>query len=56
MEEKSRETTPVVPPMANDLTAALVAPAISQSVSSPGPLAAQPGTHSMFAVARKDDR
>uniref|UniRef100_A0A8C7BCM7 Mitotic checkpoint serine/threonine-protein kinase BUB1 n=1 Tax=Neovison vison TaxID=452646 RepID=A0A8C7BCM7_NEOVI len=56
MGEKPRETTPVVPPMANVVTATLVSPAISQSVSPPGPLAAQPGTDSMFAVTRKDDR
>ncbi|XP_022376263.1 mitotic checkpoint serine/threonine-protein kinase BUB1 isoform X4 [Enhydra lutris kenyoni] len=56
MEEKPRETTPVVPPMANAVTATLVSPAISQSVSPPVPLAAQPGTDSMFAVTRKDDR
>lgn len=57
MGEKPGETTPIVPlPTANTVTAALVSPAISQSVSPRVPLAAQPVTDSMFTVARKDDR
>ncbi|XP_011232841.1 mitotic checkpoint serine/threonine-protein kinase BUB1 isoform X2 [Ailuropoda melanoleuca] len=57
MGEKPGETNPIVPlPTANTVTAALVSPAISQSVSPRVPLAAQPVTDSMFTVARKDDR
>ncbi|XP_027477892.1 mitotic checkpoint serine/threonine-protein kinase BUB1 [Zalophus californianus] len=56
MGEKPRETTPVVPPVADAVTAALVSPAINQSIPPPLPLAAQPGTDSMFTVVRKDDR
>ncbi|XP_025723958.1 mitotic checkpoint serine/threonine-protein kinase BUB1 [Callorhinus ursinus] len=56
MGEKPRETTPVVPPVADAVTATLVSPAINQSIPPPLPLAAQPGTDSMFTVVRKDDR
>lgn len=54
--EKPREATPVIPPMANAVTAAFVSPAISQSLFPPVPLPAQPVTDSMFTEARKDAR
>ncbi|TKC44192.1 hypothetical protein EI555_018791, partial [Monodon monoceros] len=46
----------VVPLMANAVTAALVSPAVTQSITPQLPLAAQPVTDAMFTVASKDAR
>ncbi|PNI20612.1 BUB1 isoform 4 [Pan troglodytes] len=54
MEKNPREAPPVVPPLANAISAALVSPATSQSIAPPVPLKAQTVTDSMFAVASKD--
>ncbi|XP_054431501.1 mitotic checkpoint serine/threonine-protein kinase BUB1 isoform X2 [Pteronotus mesoamericanus] len=54
--EKPRQAPPAVPPEASAVTAALVSPAISQSVAPPVPLTAQPVTDSMFSVVGKDTR
>ncbi|XP_055096896.1 mitotic checkpoint serine/threonine-protein kinase BUB1 isoform X4 [Symphalangus syndactylus] len=54
MEKNPREAPPVVPPLANAISAALVSPATSQSIAPPLPLKAQTVTDSMFAVASKD--
>lgn len=56
MGEKPRQAPAAVPPEANAVTVALVPPAISQSAAPPAPLAAQPGTDSMFSVAGNDAR
>lgn len=50
------EEASVVPLMANAVTAALVSPAVTQSVAPQVPLAAQPVTDAMFTVASKDAR
>lgn len=50
--ERPREA----PLEANAVTVALVSPAVSQSVTPPVPLTAQPVTDSMFAAAREDAR
>uniref|UniRef100_A0A2K5KHV2 BUB1 mitotic checkpoint serine/threonine kinase n=1 Tax=Cercocebus atys TaxID=9531 RepID=A0A2K5KHV2_CERAT len=54
MEKNPREAPPVVPPLANAISAALVSPATSQSIAPPVPLKAQTVTDSVFAVASKD--
>ncbi|XP_011835920.1 PREDICTED: mitotic checkpoint serine/threonine-protein kinase BUB1 isoform X3 [Mandrillus leucophaeus] len=54
MEKNPREAPPVVPPLANAISAALVSPASSQSIAPPVPLKAQTVTDSVFAVASKD--
>ncbi|XP_068421007.1 mitotic checkpoint serine/threonine-protein kinase BUB1 isoform X3 [Eschrichtius robustus] len=53
--EKPGEAS-VVPLLANAVTAALVSPAVTQSVAPQVPLAAQPVTDAMFTVASKDAR
>ncbi|XP_060024641.1 mitotic checkpoint serine/threonine-protein kinase BUB1 isoform X3 [Lagenorhynchus albirostris] len=50
------EEASVVPLMANAVTAALVSPAVTQSVAPQVPLAAQPVTDAMLTVASKDAR
>lgn len=50
--ERPREA----PLEANAVTVALVSPAVSQSVTPPVPLTAQPVTDSMFAAAGVDAR
>ncbi|XP_065746826.1 mitotic checkpoint serine/threonine-protein kinase BUB1 isoform X4 [Phocoena phocoena] len=50
------EEASVVPLMANTVTAALVSPAVTQSITPQLPLAAQPVTDAMFTVASKDAR
>uniref|UniRef100_A0A2R8MQ62 BUB1 mitotic checkpoint serine/threonine kinase n=1 Tax=Callithrix jacchus TaxID=9483 RepID=A0A2R8MQ62_CALJA len=54
MEKNPRKAPPVVPPLANAISAALVSPSTSQSIPPPVPLKAQAVTDSMFAVARTD--
>ncbi|XP_025210142.1 mitotic checkpoint serine/threonine-protein kinase BUB1 isoform X3 [Theropithecus gelada] len=54
MEKNPREAPPVVPSLANAISAALVSPATSQSIAPPVPLKAQTVTDSVFAVASKD--
>uniref|UniRef100_A0A8C9LSI6 BUB1 mitotic checkpoint serine/threonine kinase n=1 Tax=Piliocolobus tephrosceles TaxID=591936 RepID=A0A8C9LSI6_9PRIM len=54
MEKNPREAPPVVPPLANAISAALVSPATSQSIAPPVPLKAQKVRDSVFAVASKD--
>ncbi|XP_011814885.1 PREDICTED: mitotic checkpoint serine/threonine-protein kinase BUB1 isoform X3 [Colobus angolensis palliatus] len=54
MEKNPREAPPVVHPLANAISAALVSPATSQSIAPPVPLKAQRVTDSVFAVASKD--
>ncbi|KAM9053408.1 mitotic checkpoint serine/threonine-protein kinase BUB1 [Megaptera novaeangliae] len=53
--EKPGEAS-VVPLLANAVTAALVSPAVTQSVAPQVPLAAQPVTDAMITVASKDAR
>uniref|UniRef100_A0A8C9E7H0 BUB1 mitotic checkpoint serine/threonine kinase n=1 Tax=Phocoena sinus TaxID=42100 RepID=A0A8C9E7H0_PHOSS len=50
------EEASVVPLMANTVTAALVSPAVTQSITPQLPLTAQPVTDAMFTVASKDAR